>query len=132
MVAAHPAVAPGHSRRTVAAMSSDLFIVDAHLDLAYNVTRGRDVTRPARELPRVADEIATVGLPDLVAGNVKLVCATIFCEPATSDSARGYRTADEAHEQAMRQLEWYGQQFDAGTMRCVRRRNDKSLSRDTG
>src|SRR3954451_13536009 len=113
-------------------MSSDFPIVDAHLDLAYNVTRGRDVTRPAREQPSAGDEIATVGLPDLVAGNVKLVCATIFCEPATSDSTRGYRTADEAHEQAMRQLEWYRQQFDAGTMRCVRTRTDEALNRDTG
>ena len=45
-----------------------MLIVDAHLDLAYNVRRGRDVTRPALEQPVVDNEIATVGLPDLRAG----------------------------------------------------------------
>jgi len=112
-------------------MNSQNPIVDAHLDLAYNATRGRDVTKPAREQPQVGAEIATVGLPDLVAGNVRLVCATIFCEPASSDSTTGYRTADEAHEQAMEQLAWYRQQFDFGTMRCVRTRDDQVLARDT-
>ena len=29
-------------------MSEAFLIVDAHLDLAYNATRGRDVTKPAR------------------------------------------------------------------------------------
>jgi hypothetical protein len=44
-----------------------LVIFDAHLDLAMNVRRGRDITRPASEQPVVENEIATVGLPDLVA-----------------------------------------------------------------
>lgn len=105
-------------------MKDGMPIVDAHLDLAYNATRGRDVTKPAREQPPKGQEIATVGLPDLVAGNVQLVCATIFCEPAGTDAPAGYRTPDEAHEQALRQLAWYRQQFDAGTMRCIRTRND--------
>jgi membrane dipeptidase len=111
-------------------MNDGFPIVDAHLDLAYNATRGRDVTKPAREQPPVGEEIATVGLPDLVAGNVKFVCATIFCEPASSHSPEGYRTADEAHEQALRQLAWYRQQFDTKTMRCVRTREDLSHGRD--
>ena len=58
-------------------------IVDAHLDLAYNALRGRDVTRPAaQQATRDTDGTPSVGLPDLRAGGVALVCATIFCEPA--------------------------------------------------
>ena len=55
-----------------------MLIVDAHLDLAYNVTRGRDVTLPALQQPMTHDEIPTAGLPDLIAGGVGLICATIF------------------------------------------------------
>ena len=47
-------------------------IVDAHLDLAYNVARGRDPRMPAKEQPSAHNEIATVGLPDLRAGGVGL------------------------------------------------------------
>lgn len=90
-------------------------IVDAHLDLAYNaLDRGRDVTRPAIEQPIANDEIATVGLPDLHAGGVSLICATIFCSP------RKYATADEARAVARNQLAWYGKQFDEGRLRAVR------------
>ncbi len=84
-----------------------MFIVDAHLDLAYNaLDRGRDVTRPAVEQPIADTEIATVGLPDLHKGGVGLICATIFCSP------RKYKTADEARAVALRQLAWYRQQAD--------------------
>jgi len=71
-----------------------MFIVDAHLDLAYNVMRGRDVTKPAAEQPAVDNETATVGLPDLRKGGVALVCATIFCPPRNYKN-RGYTTADD-------------------------------------
>jgi membrane dipeptidase len=90
-----------------------MFIVDAHLDLAYNVDRGRDVTRPAREQPMADNEVATVGLPDLREGNVGLICATIFCSP------RRYTTADEARAIAMNQLQWYRRQIDQGAMNFV-------------
>src|SRR5436305_1322771 len=40
-----------------------MIIVDAHLDLSYNVNRGRDVRRPAAEQPVADREVATVGLP---------------------------------------------------------------------
>src|SRR5256885_7633837 len=62
-----------------------MMIVDAHLDLAYNVTRGRDPRMPAKDQPVAHSdvaEIATVGLPDLRAGGIGLICATIFCAPA--------------------------------------------------
>lgn len=95
-----------------------MFIVDAHLDLAYNVVRGRDPRRPAVEQPFLENEYATVGLPDLRAGGVGLVCATIFCSPATYRS-HGYRTADEAREQALGQLATYRGWIEQGLIRFV-------------
>src|SRR5438046_7969242 len=95
-----------------------MLIVDAHLDLSYNVGRGRDVTRPAGEQPVADREIATVGLPDLKAGGVGLICATIFCSPA-SYRKTGYATADEAHAMAVKQLGWYREQVGDGLMEMI-------------
>jgi membrane dipeptidase len=100
-----------------------VIIVDAHLDLAYNVSRGRDVTRPAAEQPVADNEIATVGLPDLRAGGVGLICATIFCSPRNYQGF-GYKTADEARAIAMDQLTWYRQRVDDGLLNLVRRQTD--------
>lgn len=106
-----------------------MFIVDAHLDLAYNVMRGRDVTRPAAEQPVVDHEVATVGLPDLRRGGVGLVCATIFCPPRNYKN-RGYTTADEARAIAMEQLTWYRRQVDDGRMNFVLSRGDLPAEAD--
>jgi membrane dipeptidase len=95
-----------------------MFIVDAHLDLSYNVMRGRDVTKPAGEQPVVDNEVSTVGLPDLRKGGVGLICATIFCPPRNYKN-RGYSTADEARAIAMEQLTWYRRQVDEGRMNFV-------------
>lgn len=97
-----------------------MLIVDAHLDLAFNAGRGRDVTRPAREQPPADNEIATVGLPDLRAGGVGLVCATIFTEPRSQWFPHGYDDGDGAHAAARRQLTWYAARFADGSMRLVR------------
>src|SRR5215212_9046193 len=86
-----------------------MLIVDAHLDLAYNVTRGRDVTKPAAEQPIADNEIATVGLPDLRAGGVDLICATIFCSPRQYRK-EGFTDTNGAHAIALKQLDWYKQQ----------------------
>ena len=99
-----------------------MFIVDAHLDLAYNALHGRDVTRPASEQPPDKGDVATVGLPNLRDGNVGLVCATVFCQPAT-DEEPGYRTAEEAHRQAWEQVRWYQAQQAAGRMRFITESN---------
>lgn len=95
-----------------------MFIVDAHLDLAYNVARGRDPRQPAEQQPFVDNEYATVGLPDLRAGGVGLVCATIFCSPA-SYRGHGYRDAEEARRQALGQLGTYQQWIQQGLLRFV-------------
>ncbi|MGA3067339.1 MAG: membrane dipeptidase [Tepidisphaeraceae bacterium] len=97
-----------------------MLIVDAHLDLAYNAVGGRAVESSARLQTADDEGIPTVGLPDLCAGGVNLICATIFCEPA-SDGKVGYQTPDEAHAEAQRQLDWYHRQEQQfGTMRFVR------------
>src|SRR5688572_28382771 len=95
-----------------------MLIVDAHLDLSDNALGGRDVLRPAAE--QTPDEwgIPTVGLPDLRAGGVGLVCSTIFCFPATGERS-GYRGADEAHAVALKQLQWYQGLVSEGVMRFV-------------
>jgi membrane dipeptidase len=101
-----------------------MFIVDAHLDLAYNGLHGREVLLPAaQQTPgNVAEDgIPSVGLPDLRRGSVGLICATIFCEPDTGKPGnRGYKTADEAHAEARRHVQWYQEQFAAGEMTLVR------------
>ena len=90
-------------------------IVDAHLDLSCNALGGRDVLRPAAEQsPDGGFGIPTVGLPDLGRGGVGLVCATVFVPPDA------YATADEAHAQGQRHLDWYRTQTDAGRFRFVR------------
>lgn len=100
-----------------------MFIADAHLDLAYNALRGREVLRPAREQTADAEGIPSVGLPDLRAGGVGLICATIFCAP-DSPKERGYRDSEEAHTMAMDQLRWYHEQADSEEITFVRARGD--------
>jgi membrane dipeptidase len=107
-----------------------MLIVDAHLDLAYNATRGRDPRMPASQQPVVENEIATVGLPDLRAGNVGLVCATIFCEPKGPHG--GYTTAEEARQQALTQLAWYRSCVDQGLLRFALSPSDLPQIRGTG
>lgn len=100
-----------------------MLIVDAHLDLAYNAVKGRDVMRPAIEQTPDMEGIPTVSLPDLKAGGVGLICATIFCQPALPGQV-GYRTPDEAADMAREQLKWYRKQVREGRMRLIVRRGD--------
>src|ERR1041384_5902073 len=98
-----------------------MLFVDAHLDLAYNALRGREVLLPAsQQTPGdvAEDGIPSVGLPDLRRGSGGLVCATIFTEP-DNGKGKGYRTADEANAEAKRHVAWYERQFAGGEMRLV-------------
>jgi membrane dipeptidase len=95
------------------------FIVDGHLDLAYNALGwGRNYRRAARwnrqreAGTRVAqkDGLCSVGLPDLVRGRVGIVFGTIFTAPSqrrVGDGPLTYRDEEEAHEIGMRQLDFY-------------------------
>lgn len=95
-----------------------MFIVDAHLDLAYNaVAYGRNLRQPLADLRAQLPDpgrrgIPTVTLPELPAHGVGLVFGTLFVLPADSalddlspDST--YRTAAEAHRLGMAQLDYY-------------------------
>ncbi len=94
-------------------------IVDAHEDIAWNVLcYGRDYTQSAQttrdtEAPDTTADagLAMLGLPEWLAGNVAVIVATVFVEPARSPYAskfsRIYHTADEAFAVAMRQIDIY-------------------------
>lgn len=92
--------------------------VDAHLDLAYNRVRGRDITQPADQQPFVQNETATVGLPDLRRGAAALICATIFAMPRTPKEP-GYTTPDEAQLAGWEQLQYYLSLLKAGEIDLV-------------
>lgn len=100
-------------------MDQPIRFVDAHLDLAYNAGRGRDITRPAAEQPDDHGEAATVGLPDLQAAGCDLVCGTLFCLPQ-SDKEPGYSNAAGAIEQADKQLSAYETLEANGQLRMIR------------
>ncbi|HTW93895.1 MAG TPA: membrane dipeptidase [Tepidisphaeraceae bacterium] len=100
-------------------------LVDAHLDIAYNALRGRNVLLPAAEQMPLEEGHAAVGVPDLRAGGATLICATIFCEPWFSrDNSPGYRTPREANLAGRRQLDWYASQRNSGVFRFVTHAGD--------
>jgi membrane dipeptidase len=103
-----------------------MLIVDAHLDLSHNALLGQDVLKPARERVPTGRTIPTVGLPELLAGDVKLVCATIFTAPSINDGA-GYHNADEAFAQGQEHLKWYLQQQAAGNFRFIKWRQEMEI-----
>lgn len=93
--------------------------IDGHLDIAYNVvSAGRDFTRSVAATRRIeqppsqAMGTCTAALPDLLRGGVGVVFGTLFTLPASAMSSdlpreRVYDTAEEAHRQALEQLEVY-------------------------
>src|SRR4051812_27860210 len=84
-------------------------IVDAHLDLAWQVDRGRDPRMRSIDQPVVNGEIASVSLPEIREGNIGLICATLFAAPARPHRPDGYTTAEQARAQVLKQLAWYEQ-----------------------
>jgi membrane dipeptidase len=102
-----------------------MFIVDAHLDLAYSaVNFNRDLRQPLavvrrQELDPGPRGITTVTFPELQRGGVGLIFGTLFVLPAESavtglGDVVTYATPDEAHQQAMTQLDYYRNLADAG------------------
>ncbi len=99
-----------------------MLIADAHLDLAYNALRGRNLSLPASQQPAIHDrtpETATVGLPDLQQAGVGLVCGTIYCTPQSGERP-GYVDHAGAFAQAGDQLAIYQRLWDQGRLRLVR------------
>ncbi len=96
-------------------MSTRYLIVDAHEDLAYNaLSLGRDPRRSAKQTraqePEVSSNgLATVGLDDFFAGNVRVIFATIYVSPTGGSNTPGktYKTSEEANALAQEQLAYY-------------------------
>lgn len=92
-----------------------MYIVDAHQDIAYKaLAYGRDYRVSAlqhRQQEASNHDLATIGLPDALLGRVALVFATLFVAPRIKWSegaeATGYDTPQQAHDQALRQLDYY-------------------------
>lgn len=90
-------------------------IVDAHEDIAYNaMALGRDFHRSAHETRALEPEkprggIATVGLPDFLQGNVRVVFGTIYVAKEGSSNVPGktYKLPEEAEAQAEEQIAFY-------------------------
>ncbi|MCA9950086.1 MAG: membrane dipeptidase [Anaerolineales bacterium] len=104
-----------------------MFIVDAHLDIAYNALKyGRDVRKPlamirAGEKRDKERGTATVALPAMRQAGVGLVWGTIFVSPTETALKFGgnkrmtYSNAAEAHKLGMDQLDYYRRLTDDET-----------------
>jgi membrane dipeptidase len=90
-------------------------VVDGHLDIAHNaLVLGRDFWRHAIETRAQEPEaprggVCTSSLPDLLAGNVRVVFGTLYAAPAefTTSHNKVYRTAEEAQALADDQIAFY-------------------------
>ncbi len=114
-------------------------IVDAHEDIAFNmICAGRDYMRSAHDTraleassPHLREHmgIATLGLPEWIAGRVAVIFATIFVEPARSrfggSFCQKYSTPDEARAIGLRHLDIYRALTDSEKpFRLIRDRGD--------
>jgi len=97
---------------------SQPIIVDAHQDIAWNkIALNRDffesvAQKRTREgnSPAHGEGQALVGFPELVAGNVRIVFATLYVAQARPDReawGKVYHTPQEAYTQAMEQVAYY-------------------------
>ncbi len=94
-----------------------MIILDAHQDIAYNAFQHRrdylSGVAAIRRADRLNGEklIAANGLPEALAGQLAVIFATLFVEPVGSGFSEnmqcGYTTPEEAHQQAMRQWDYY-------------------------
>jgi membrane dipeptidase len=91
-------------------------IIDGHEDIAFNAMLGRDFLRSADQTRALETQsnpemgLATLGLPDLLQANVRIVFSTIWvgpCEEGKKATEPCYNTPEEAHAIAKQQLEYY-------------------------
>jgi membrane dipeptidase len=102
-------------------MQNRWLVVDGHIDIAFNALQAqRDPSLSVNETRQreAGSEIAkqdgtcTVGLPELIRGRVGVVFGTLFVAPYDARMPAewgGYKTADEAYQQGMAQLDYYHQ-----------------------
>jgi len=124
-------------------MSTELLIIDGHLDLAANaLALRRDLTQPVRVLrdregggrklsghqdslerrvgPLIPEQgPATVALPELRAGRVGIVLSTIMCR-VQPEAAHGARTREACYAVARSHLAYYQALVGQGELAWVR------------
>lgn len=104
-----------------------MFIVDGHLNLAYDaLVNGRNLQQPLQQLRdherrKHPAGIAAMTLPALKEAGVGLVLGTIFALPADRHTSEiGYHTRIQAQKMGMSQLDYYHRLADEDeTMRLV-------------
>jgi membrane dipeptidase len=112
-----------------------MLVVDAHLDLAMNaVMWNRDLALGALETRQIErDEgftekgrcAGTVGFPDLRAGEIGLVFATVIARKNHGQNSDiDFRTHEIAFAQAQGQLAYYRELERQGIIRLIRTRGD--------
>lgn len=102
-----------------------MFIVDAHLDLAYNALRHkRNLLKSVDDIRKTEDGkphpngTSLVTFPDLRDANIGLVFGTIFVMPTggkfatEADKPLMYQTAEQAHQLGQKQLDYYHRMAD--------------------
>jgi membrane dipeptidase len=97
-------------------------IVDAHLDLAYNVLGGRDLSLSAAEVRALesrTDHECMVTLPELSRGGVAVVFGTLFVGPKSWDEDGEPVYESPPWESAQRQFGVYRAARDEGHARIV-------------
>jgi|SRR5208337_2770610 len=109
------------------------FIVDAHEDIADNAVQGRDFKLSALEKrkldtpPDSGKGIATVGLPELIQADVRIVFATLWAAPCNTPESKAkpcYETPQQAYDLARKQLEYYNDLAKDPRITLIRSRND--------
>ena len=115
------------------------FIVDAHEDIADNAVLGRDFKLSAlekRKLETPPDHrmgIATVGLPELIQANVRIVFATLWAAPCNMPEPKikpCYETPQQAYDLARKQLEYYNDLAKDPRIIIIRSKSDIDLVLD--
>src|SRR5208337_3261923 len=109
------------------------FIVDAHEDIAFNAVQGRDFKLSALEKrkleipPDSGKGVATVGLPELLQGGVRVVFATLWAAPCNMPEPKAkpcYETPQQAYDLARKQLEYYKTLAKDPRITIIRSRTD--------
>jgi membrane dipeptidase len=109
------------------------FIVDAHEDIATNAGQGRDFKlsafdkRKLETLPDSGKGIATVGLPELLQANVRIIFATLWVAPCNMPEPKvkpSYETPQQAYDLARKQLQYYNDLAKDPRITLIRSRSD--------
>ncbi len=107
-----------------------MFIVDAHLDLAWNAIEwNRDLQQPIQDInarekglnDKPGRSNATVSLPELKKGNIGLVVATQIARYVSPDNPLpGWYSPEQAWSATQAQLAWYKAMEERGEMMQIK------------